>query len=128
VGWLDEQFFWGSEDVDLCYRLHQAGWHVLFTPEPVVVHAVGRSSSQVVPRATMDHHRSMYRLYAKHFAPNFAARWLMGALTTARAAAILSSYSLRCGLTRLAAATPWRHRRANAPGSPTPDSETARQP
>ena len=68
LGPLDEGFFWGSEDVDYCWRAHRAGWEVLYTPEPTITHAIGRSSSQAVARTIVRFHRSMYRLYAKHYA------------------------------------------------------------
>jgi GT2 family glycosyltransferase len=68
IGPLDERFYWGSEDVDYCWRAHQAGWKVLYTPTPRIVHAVGRSSDQAVRRTIVNTHRSMYRLYCKHLA------------------------------------------------------------
>ena len=70
LGPLDERFFWGSEDVDYCWRAHQAGWKVLYTPSPRIIHAVGRSSDQAVRRTIINTHRSMYRLYCKHLARN----------------------------------------------------------
>ena len=38
VGLLDEQIFYGPEDVDFCLRLRQAGWQVVYNPEAIVVH------------------------------------------------------------------------------------------
>ncbi|MFQ6132007.1 MAG: glycosyltransferase family 2 protein [Armatimonadota bacterium] len=66
VGLLDEGFFWGSEDVDLAIRMKTAGWRVLYTPEPTVVHAIGRSTDRVPWRTLFRTHRSMFRLYRKH--------------------------------------------------------------
>ncbi len=68
IGPLDERFYWGSEDVDYCWRAHKAGWQVLYTPTPRIIHAVGRSSDQAVRRTIVNTHRSMYRLYCKHLA------------------------------------------------------------
>ena len=34
------------EDVDLCWRLHRAGWAVLYEPSAHVVHEQGRSTSR----------------------------------------------------------------------------------
>ncbi len=42
-GWDDNYFFYG-EDLDLFYRIKQAGWKVVFYPEPVVTHYKGASS------------------------------------------------------------------------------------
>ena len=38
VGLLDERIFYGPEDVDMCLRLQQAGWQVVYNPDAVVVH------------------------------------------------------------------------------------------
>lgn len=38
VGWLDEQFFYGPEDVDYCVRMWKRGWRVMYVPDAVVVH------------------------------------------------------------------------------------------
>ncbi len=70
IGPLDEGFFWGSEDVDYCFRAHRAGSKVCYTPQPAIVHRVGASTNQVPIRTFVRFHRSMYRLYRKHFARN----------------------------------------------------------
>ena len=38
VGLFDERIFYGPEDIDLCLRLQQAGWSVVYNPEAVIVH------------------------------------------------------------------------------------------
>ena len=38
VGLLDERIFYGPEDVDMCLRLQQAGWSVVYNPDAVVIH------------------------------------------------------------------------------------------
>ncbi len=47
AGGLDETYFMYSEEVDLCRRLADLGWHVLFEPAARVVHHHGKSSEQV---------------------------------------------------------------------------------
>ena len=37
-GLFDERIFYGPEDVDMCLRLQQAGWSVVYNPEAVVMH------------------------------------------------------------------------------------------
>ena len=44
VGLLDERIFYGPEDVDICLRLQQAGWRVVYHPDAVVVHEERRMS------------------------------------------------------------------------------------
>lgn len=46
VGLLDEDYFMYTEEVDLCYRLIQAGWEVCWEPRAVVVHHGGQSTRQ----------------------------------------------------------------------------------
>ncbi len=43
IGGFDEEFFLMSEEVDWCYRFHQAGWKVLFYPDAEAYHVVGAS-------------------------------------------------------------------------------------
>jgi len=50
VGLLDEDYFIYSEEVDLCYRIRRAGWHVCWVPQAVVVHYEGQSTRQVAPQ------------------------------------------------------------------------------
>jgi N-acetylglucosaminyl-diphospho-decaprenol L-rhamnosyltransferase len=49
VGVYDEQnFFMYSEELDLCRRVKEAGWQIVYLPEAQVVHYVGQSSKQAV--------------------------------------------------------------------------------
>lgn len=47
IGFFDENFFLYYEEVDLCYRLKQAGWQVWYWPEIAVIHLGGESSKTV---------------------------------------------------------------------------------
>lgn len=38
VGWFDEDYFLDGEDIDLCWRIHQAGWKILYYPEVSITH------------------------------------------------------------------------------------------
>lgn len=49
VGVYDAQnFFMYSEELDLCRRVKEAGWKIVYLPEAQVVHYVGKSSDQAV--------------------------------------------------------------------------------
>nr|MBA3302764.1 glycosyltransferase family 2 protein [Acidimicrobiia bacterium] len=61
VGGFDEGYFMYMEDVDLCWRLHRAGWRVGYEPAATVVHAIGRSTDQTPYRMIAAHHRSLLR-------------------------------------------------------------------
>lgn len=43
VGAFDEAFFIYVEEVELCYRIQQAGWRVVFTPHSEVIHLEGHA-------------------------------------------------------------------------------------
>ncbi|PYQ20538.1 MAG: glycosyltransferase family 2 protein [Acidobacteria bacterium] len=73
VGGFDEGFFLYEEDVDLCIRLRQAGWGVLFTPSARVIHHLGRSMQSDRPRARLEYQRSHLRYYGKHNGPALTA-------------------------------------------------------
>ncbi|HEX6104576.1 MAG TPA: glycosyltransferase family 2 protein, partial [Gemmatimonadales bacterium] len=49
TGGFDESFVMYFEEVDLCYRLRQAGWEIHFTPAAEVTHVGGASTSQRRP-------------------------------------------------------------------------------
>jgi len=49
VGLYDAQnFFMYSEELDLCRRVKEAGWKIVYLPEAQVMHYVGKSSDQAV--------------------------------------------------------------------------------
>jgi GT2 family glycosyltransferase len=70
VGLLDEGFFLYYEDIDLCYRLKARGWKVYYNPQIQVVHYYQRASAQGIPnRLTLEHIKSIFRLFKKHPLP-----------------------------------------------------------
>ncbi len=77
VGLFDEGFFLYEEDIDLCLRLRQTGWRIVFTPRAEVVHQQGVSKARSSGRALAEYHRSHLRYYRKHSKPlSVAALWL----------------------------------------------------
>ena len=67
IGGLDERFWAYCEDVDLCWRAWQAGYKVLFCPNAVITHKVGRSSDQRLVPSLIQHHKSMWLFYLKNY-------------------------------------------------------------
>ena len=66
AGFFDERYFLYEEDADLCLRLRQAGGHVMFVPQSVVIHELGTSMAKESKRARDaydDSHRLYYRLH-----------------------------------------------------------------
>jgi GT2 family glycosyltransferase len=67
VGGLDESFPIFFNDVDLCYRLRQAGWEVWFTPRAEMIHYHGASTSQVWGEMLNRSYAGFVRFYEKHY-------------------------------------------------------------
>ena len=65
VAGFDEAYFMYVEDVDLCWRLHRAGWGILYEPSARAVHEQGRSTSREPYRMLAAHHRSILRFAAR---------------------------------------------------------------
>lgn len=68
VGGFDPAYFMFVEDVDLCARLADAGWRVVFAPVTEVTHAVGASTSRRPVRMTVEHARSLDRFFSRRYA------------------------------------------------------------
>ena len=58
---FDEKFFMFMEDVDLCWRLHRAGWDVRYEPSARIMHLEGASRAAAPYRMILAHHRSLLR-------------------------------------------------------------------
>lgn len=93
VGLFDEDFFLYSEEVDLQFRLRQAGWEVHYFPDASVVHHESQFSAEIPERRINEMWRSRHRYWRKHH----------GALG-ARAAALATGaqYAARAALAPLA--------------------------
>jgi len=46
AGLFDEDFFMYGEDLDLCFRIQQAGWTIHYTPETRIIHYKGESTKK----------------------------------------------------------------------------------
>lgn len=92
VGWWDEDYPLYGEDIDFCYRLHQAGYRNLYYPQVTVLHYKGVSTgmskqSSTVSTAQKDTTRrvkgwsieAMEIFYAKHYVQKypFFITWLV---------------------------------------------------
>ena len=65
ISGFDEQFFLYWEDADLCWRLHEQGWQIVYNPQVRVIHQVGEGSKHASMRSLLAFHRSAYLLYRK---------------------------------------------------------------
>jgi len=66
VGVYDAQnFFMYSEELDLCRRVKEAGWKIVYLPEAQVIHYVGQSSDQAVAPRHIYFQTSKVRYFRK---------------------------------------------------------------
>lgn len=72
VGTLDPSYFMYCEDVDWCYRTWKGGFKVVYLPDAVVTHAIGRSTDRIANKMILRFHVSMLRFYVKNIIPNLA--------------------------------------------------------
>ena len=69
LGGLDASFFAHMEEIDLCWRMRNAGWRLVCLPQSVVYHLGGGSLHYDSPRKTYLNHRNnliMIRKNKKH--------------------------------------------------------------
>ena len=66
VGLFDERIFYGPEDFDICLRLQQAGWAVMYNPEAVVVHEARRITRSPGSGLLWKHIRGLGYYFWKH--------------------------------------------------------------
>ncbi len=67
VGLLDESFFMYGEDLDLCYRIKQKSWRVVYNPEVTVLHLKGAASRKASRRAIIAFYEAMRIFHNKHY-------------------------------------------------------------
>ncbi|HSL29854.1 MAG TPA: glycosyltransferase family 2 protein [Anaerolineales bacterium] len=66
VGFLDEDYFIYSEEIDLCYRIQRAGWRIFWVPQAEVVHFGGQSTQQVPTEMFLNLYQSKIKYFRKH--------------------------------------------------------------
>jgi len=67
VGFLDENYFMYSEEVDLCYRIQRAGWRLFWVPQAEVIHFGGQSTQQVPTPMFLNLYHGKIKYFRKHY-------------------------------------------------------------
>lgn len=73
VGGLDEGYYMYSEELDWCHRIKDAGWRIVYYPEAVIIHHVGKSSEQAVTARHINFQRAKLRYARKYHGSGTAA-------------------------------------------------------
>ena len=63
---FDEDFFMYGEDLDLCYRIKQAGWQIWYTPSTQIIHYKGESTKKGEIRYVRLFYGAMLLFIEKH--------------------------------------------------------------
>ena len=66
IGGFDESFFMYFEDKDICKRVHEAGWKVVYYPQTSLIHLLGGSSQDVKKSVNTYYRDSQLYYYQKH--------------------------------------------------------------
>ncbi len=65
---FDQEFFMYGEDIDICYRIHQMGYQVVYYGKATLTHLKGQSGLHKNSKTVIYHFYSSMRLfYRKHF-------------------------------------------------------------
>ncbi len=80
VGGLDDDFFAHMEEIDLCWRIQNAGYEVWTCPESVVYHVGGGTLQKSNPRKTYYNFRNGLILLLKNLPSNKIARVILARL------------------------------------------------
>jgi GT2 family glycosyltransferase len=67
IGLLDADYFMYTEEVDLCYRMQQAGWALYWLPQSQVIHYGGQSTRQAATEMFLHLYGSKVQFFRKHY-------------------------------------------------------------
>lgn len=67
IGAFDPRFFVYGEEIDLQYRIRQAGWDIVYVPSPGVIHHSGQSTRQIGAAASLHECRGRLLFAQKHY-------------------------------------------------------------
>jgi GT2 family glycosyltransferase len=79
LGGFDERFFMYGEDIDLCRRVHEAGFKVWYFPPIQIIHLKGRSSARRFWHSRIAFYEAMiiYSRKYRHLHNKFFPNWLV---------------------------------------------------
>jgi len=67
IGFLDEKFFFGYEDIDFCFRAKKKGWKIVYYPFSSIYHYYARESAKgLLNKPKLEHLKSILRFFYKN--------------------------------------------------------------
>jgi hypothetical protein len=73
IGIFDERFSMFMNDVDLCYRIKEAGWKIYFFPDASVIHYGGKSTGLVKAKMIIASHLGVFNYFRKYDCSSLAS-------------------------------------------------------
>ena len=101
LGGFDEQFFYYYEDTDLCRRVWQDGYPILFTPRCSITHLGGQSTKNRLTPASLalDSYITFYRYFYKYYGAVGARRARQTVLASLALRRMLYGFKMMFGAT-----------------------------
>jgi GT2 family glycosyltransferase len=86
LGLFDTEYFMYSEEVDLCQRIHKAGWQIYWVPQSCIIHYGGQSTRQVALTMFLQLYQSKIIYFRKHHgrATTLLYKWVLMVATVVR--------------------------------------------
>lgn len=72
VGGFDERFFMYGEDIDLCYRVTEAGWEIHYVPKTSIIHYKGESTKKNELTYNRVFNDAIYKFFDKHYTSRYS--------------------------------------------------------
>jgi GT2 family glycosyltransferase len=67
LGGFDERFFMYGEDIDLCYRIQETGYHIDYVPETSIIHYKGESTKKGDLKYIRLFNKALYQFFDKQY-------------------------------------------------------------
>ena len=84
VGGFDPKFFMYGEDLDLCYRVQQAGYKVYYVPTTEIIHYKGESTKRSSINETKIFYDAMHLFVKKHLSSSVIVELILRSAIMAR--------------------------------------------
>lgn len=75
---FDERFFMYGEDIDLCYRVKETGFHIDYVPSTSIIHYKGESTKKGDLRYIKLFNKALYQFFEKTYSARYS--WLFKVL------------------------------------------------
>ena len=97
AGGFDERFFMYGEDIDLCYRVQQAGHKLVYVPDTSIIHYKGESSKRDDFTYNKVFNDALFLFFDKHYTSRYSKffKWVVWLAVKIRTLATFTLAKLR---------------------------------